>query len=316
MDATNPLVSVIIPNYNHASYLDERIASVLGQTYRNYELIILDDKSTDDSIKVIEKYRSHPKVSHIVINDENSGSTFIQWDRGLSLAKGELIWIAESDDYCAASLLNELVAAYKQHPSCSIVFCMSLWINSEGEPIGERLPDNENVFMNGLEFIKRHLSYESFISNASSAIFPKRLALLCDKAYMEYRAGGDRRFWIEMAESGDVCFVRKQLNYFRRHEQSVTKKRNHDGIAVKEAKRTFDYLNSKGYLGTILRVCVLSFYRERVFTMNINSEDTRKELFSTWGCTPLNKYPSHLINTSRLFLVAVRRKLMKVLRLR
>ena len=93
-------VSIIVPNYNHEKYLDERIQSILNQTYQDFEIIILDDCSTDNSKFVIEKFRNNEHVSHIVYNEQNSGSTFKQWERGFELAKGELIWIAESDDSC------------------------------------------------------------------------------------------------------------------------------------------------------------------------------------------------------------------------
>ena len=92
------LVSIIIPNYNHAKFLDERIQSVLNQTYQNFELIILDDKSSDNSVEVINQYKDDPRVSSIIINKDNSGSTFKQWYKGIEIAKGEIIWIAESDD--------------------------------------------------------------------------------------------------------------------------------------------------------------------------------------------------------------------------
>ena len=105
----NPLVSVIIPNYNHAKYLRQRINCILQQTYKNIEIIILDDKSTDNSIDVIKEYESNPFVCKIVLNEQNSGSTFIQWNKGFSLAKGDLIWISESDDFCENTLLQTLV---------------------------------------------------------------------------------------------------------------------------------------------------------------------------------------------------------------
>ena len=76
------MVSVIIPNYNHAKYLEERIDSVLNQSYKDFEVIVLDDYSTDNSKEVINKYAGHPKVSHIILNEENSGSTFKQWHKG------------------------------------------------------------------------------------------------------------------------------------------------------------------------------------------------------------------------------------------
>ena len=96
-----PFVSVIIPNYCHAKYLDQRIQSVLNQTYQNFEVIILDDCSPDGgaSKAVIEKYRNNSHVSHIVYNENNSGSPFKQWKKGADMAQGELLWIAESDDY-------------------------------------------------------------------------------------------------------------------------------------------------------------------------------------------------------------------------
>lgn len=86
-------VSVIIPNYCHAAYLEQRIDSVLSQTYQDFEVIILDDNSPDDGLSrmVIEKYRENLSESHIVYNEENSGCTFEEYDKGISFAEGEYI---------------------------------------------------------------------------------------------------------------------------------------------------------------------------------------------------------------------------------
>ncbi|MGL4332344.1 MAG: glycosyltransferase family 2 protein, partial [Bacteroidales bacterium] len=117
------MVSVIIPNYNHAKYLNERIDSIINQTFQDFEIIILDDKSSDESKIIIEHYRDHPKVSHIVINKQNSGSPFIQWKKGIDLAKGDLIWIAESDDCAAPTFLEECVNHLVNNTDT--VFCFS-----------------------------------------------------------------------------------------------------------------------------------------------------------------------------------------------
>ena len=73
--------SVIVPNYNHGAFLEERIQSILNQTYPHYELILLDDASSDSSRSMIESYRSHPRVKAIDINTVNSGSVFLQWQK-------------------------------------------------------------------------------------------------------------------------------------------------------------------------------------------------------------------------------------------
>ena len=114
-------VSVIIPNYCHARFLNRRIDSVLNQTYDDFEVIILDDCSTDNSRDIIETYRHHPRVSHIVYNEKNSGSTFVQWDKGFELAQGQYIWIAESDDEAAPTFLEECVTQLEKHPSAKAI---------------------------------------------------------------------------------------------------------------------------------------------------------------------------------------------------
>ena len=122
MVSNHPLVSIIIPNYNHARFLDERMTSVLEQTYQHIEVIILDDCSTDNSREVIEKYRSNPKVSKIVFNDTNSGSPFKQWYKGFQLCKGEIVWIAESDDSCEPTFLESLVPCFADE-HVAFAFC-------------------------------------------------------------------------------------------------------------------------------------------------------------------------------------------------
>jgi len=107
-------VSVIIPNYNHSKFLRKRINSVLDQTFQKFEVIILDDCSSDNSKEIIEEYRFNNKISHIVYNDINSGSTFKQWEKGIQLAIGDLIWIAESDDWCEPNFLSILVNAFSK----------------------------------------------------------------------------------------------------------------------------------------------------------------------------------------------------------
>ena len=294
MNKQDIFVSVIIPNYNHAQYLDERIQSVLNQTYQNFELIILDDVSTDNSLEVIEKYRNNPHVSHVIINKENSGSTFKQWYKGISVAKGELIWIAESDDSCALNQLEILVNNYLRTPQCAISACWSIHINQSGKVIGRKKCSKGYKMYESTDFIKKFMFAHSYIENAGQAIFPKRLFYEIDKSYMNFKACGDLLFWIEIARLGNVCFERRQLNLFRRYEGVVSDKKMRDGTSLKESKRIVDYLINNGYLKGFRLKVALGFYWDKIFLGHFNNESIRQELKRLWH-TPKHWLCSYVI---------------------
>lgn len=254
---TNPHVSVIIPNYNHAKYLDERIQSVLNQTYQNFELIILDDCSSDNgaSKAVIEKYRKNQHVSRIIYNEKNSGSTFKQWHKGLKLAKGELIWIAESDDSCENTLLEKLIqTCVGEHVVFS--FCKSVVVDEHDNKAVHRLQKNmkDSFALDGTSFIKQYMCGVNSVVNASSVVFSRENALGLDTQYMNLKGEGDWLFWIELAEKGCVCFVNEALNFFRQHSSNTTKKSVKQGADLIEHKVLYNYLVRRGYFSIFSKV--------------------------------------------------------------
>src|SRR6266403_3876930 len=109
-DAPHPRVSVVVPNYNHARFLRQRLDSIVGQTFQDFELILLDDCSTDESQSILREYATDSRV-RLEFNEKNSGSTFKQWNKGARLARGKYVWIAESDDYADEGLVERLVRA-------------------------------------------------------------------------------------------------------------------------------------------------------------------------------------------------------------
>lgn len=159
-----PLVSVIIPNYNHASYLKQRIESVLHQTFQDFELIILDDCSTDQSKTIIESYRNHHKVSHVLYNQQNSGSVFKQWIKGIELCQGDYVWIAESDDYASEFFLQETLSALQNDASLGMVFTKSQAVNEKGETINNTWDAKENS-------IKKLASFGNVINKENAPLF-------------------------------------------------------------------------------------------------------------------------------------------------
>ena len=280
-----PLVSVIIPNYNHARYLDERIQSVLNQTFQDFEVIILDDCSPDDgaSRNVIERYRNNPHVSHIVYNDVNSGSPFKQWHKGIELAKGDLIWLAESDDSCDHHLLEKLIRGFEQADTV-FSFCRSCIYDTCGRKKKFR---NQSVFkesfcLPGNEFVSKYLMRHQNVANASSVVFKKGAALAIDKQYLNMRGPGDWLFWIELSELGSVSFIDEELNYFRLHDTNTTYKLMKSGVSQIETLIIFNYLMAKFQVSWIrkfsLRLSFMSEYQEHKYA----NEEIRSMVLQRW----------------------------------
>jgi len=280
------LVSVIVPNYNHAKYLDQRIQSILNQTYQNFELIILDDKSPDEgaSRRVIEKYRDNPHVSHIVYNEENSGSTFKQWDKGINLSKGELIWIAESDDFCEPTLLEVLVREFERDEKLTLAYTLLQKVDAEGTPIPYLCRTPRGVTrLDGYDYIRRYMTTCNHCANASAVVFKKSVYNQIDKQYTTYKAAGDMLFWIEIAEKGHVAIVNQRLNYFRQHPVKVTTNSSRLGVNSLEFKRTYDYICHHFNFSSKRRHLMIDHAFYLIMKRELSSEQIRKDILDDWN---------------------------------
>ena len=280
------LVSVIVPNYCHARFLDQRIQSILNQTFKSFELIILDDCSPDDgaSSTIIEKYRDNPHVSHILYNEVNSGSPFKQWDKGINLAKGELIWIAESDDYCESTFLETLVSEFKRDENLTLAYTLVKRVDAEGKLIRDLCISPFGVTrLSGKDYINKYMTLGNHCRNASACLFKKAAYEQTDKQYMTYKAGGDMLFWVEIAEHGNVVIINKVLSYFRFHDQRVTPKSSKNGVIMFEYKRTIDHIIQMGIISEKRKKLMIDYVHYKLLTGKYESEDLRDELFRYWN---------------------------------
>jgi glycosyltransferase involved in cell wall biosynthesis len=276
------MISVIIPNYNHGKYLVQRIESVLNQTYRNFEVIILDDCSTDNSRDVIESYRGHEKITKIVYNNENSGSTFRQWNKGLELASGEWIWYAESDDWCELNFLESLMDGLKRsQQSLSMIFCNTFQIQEE--EIVYRTDFNKlHHEHDGNAFISKYMLRDNKIMNASMALFNKEVAKNISKEWIEFRLCGDWLFWIFLMKDNQILEVGKVLNYFRKHNESVSSSNNPEKIILpyKEKPRFWEILKDKNIISEYSYIRLVVKYWESVIFSDAHSTKEKKHFLS------------------------------------
>jgi len=229
-------VSVIVPNFNYARYLAERIKTIVDQNYPIYEIIILDDASNDDSVQLLNKIISKMSVEcRLVVNESNSGKPFVQWLKGVELAQGDYIWIAEADDLSDPGFLDEVLKPFKD-PSVVMSYCQSKQIDSKGTILCNDYLDyvndvstkkwKEYYVTNGLDEIRTCLAVKNTIPNVSAVVFEKKTLLYALKERIDeiktFQVAGDWMTYIYMLEHGKIAYSPKSLNLHRRHQNSVT----------------------------------------------------------------------------------------------
>lgn len=250
-----PKVSVIIPNYNHAPFLRQRIDSVLEQTFTDFEVILLDDCSTDNSVQILEEYAQ--KHSHVTFypNTKNTGSTFAQWNKGVQLAKGDYVWIAESDDFCAPNLLETLVPLLDENPNVGLAFAQSFIVDERGKKINNFIENYKFIYddferwqsdfiVNGQKECTDYLIFSNTIPNASGALMRKSVYQNCGGAETGWRLNGDWFFYIKMLLQSDLAFSAKPLNYFRQHQQTQRYKAKTNHVVFDEIIYTLEFVEN------------------------------------------------------------------------
>jgi glycosyltransferase involved in cell wall biosynthesis len=250
-----PKVSVIVPNYNHAPYLSERLDSILDQTYNDLELIIIDDASTDESHRILTRYYSKPRVQ-IIVNNRNSGAAFPQWNRGIARAKGDYVWIAESDDSAHPRFLETLVPLLDENSQIGLAYCQSRLINREGIGIGDSLnwtidldPERwKSDFVNdGRDEIRNYLIYKNTIPNASAVVARRSVLNRTLPVDISFKLCGDWMHWGKVLLQTDLAYVARPLNNWRL-ESSNSRLRAPGIVEWNEGQAVIRYLTTElGY---------------------------------------------------------------------
>lgn len=226
-----PLVSVIIPNYNHSQFLEQRIESVLCQDFRSFELLILDDASTDNSVDIIKDYAKRYGFRYF-INNNNSGSPFAQWLKGINLSNGKYIWIAESDDYADSAFLSKILLRLEDDPELMLGYCQSYYINDQSRIIGSALKWTDPIDVDRWKYdyindgrleSLNYLSARNTIPNASAVVFRKS-AFPANSDIANMKLCGDWITWGRIIRKGKIYFCAEHLNYFRVHQNTVRAK--------------------------------------------------------------------------------------------
>jgi len=230
-------VSVAVPNYNYAQYLEQRLTSIFSQSYPVFEVTFVDDGSSDASLAVaLRVARQAGRQIKVVRNQVNSGNVFHQWQQSCAVSRGDWLWVAEADDSATPMFLEKLVDS-AQADTC-MVFCDSaqIGVNSEHLSKSYRYYLDEispslfarDFIMPSQEFAAVAMATKNAILNVSSALFRKDLITdvlhELDEDLNEYTLVGDWRVYLALLlrENMSIAYIAESLNIHRRHQNSVT----------------------------------------------------------------------------------------------
>lgn len=203
-----PLVSVIVPCYNGEKYIKETIEGILNQSYKNIEIIVMDGKSKDNTLKVLEPYKD--KIT--IISEKDKGQTNAI-NKGFALSKGEIIGWIGSDDILLPHDVEMVVEEFLKDKNVCLVYGDVQYIDEKGQVLGRYsrpnlsreslLKDNPSVVQPGSFFRKAHLDKCGILNED----------LIC---VMDYD------IWLRILEHGQIKYIPTYLAQFRLHEDSKT----------------------------------------------------------------------------------------------
>jgi glycosyltransferase involved in cell wall biosynthesis len=202
-----PLVSIITPTYNRASYLQETIESVLHQTYHNIEYIVLDDGSTDNSQEILAKYGDRLTwETHLNMGEQRTVN------KGWSKASGEFVMVVNSDDPVLPSLVESAVAVMQAHPEALVVYPDWYGINEKSSIIHEyRLRDYDYLEMVG--FWLCYVGPGALMRHVALEIAPERTT--------KYHYVSDYEYWLRLGLHGSFIHLGESLATHRTHGDSA-----------------------------------------------------------------------------------------------
>jgi len=210
-------LSVVMANYNHGRILGQAVKEILSQSFSPYEVIIIDDGSTDDSIKVIERIaRENPNANiKFLRNNQNQGAVY-SFNRGLREASGQYIYFAAADDTVFPGFFENSMRLLAKYPNAGLCSLMMKTICADGTNVRMPLknPSPVECYLNPVECLRLLRQYDSWMGG-NSCIYRRDVVLECGGYLPELGPTCDIFLGMLVALKYGVCFIPKQLAGFR-----------------------------------------------------------------------------------------------------
>lgn len=202
--APPPRVSVVIPTYNAAGFVDAAIASVGAQGFRDLEIILIDDASQDDTVVRAEAALRATGLPHLVLPQDRNGGPAVARNRGVAAARGTYIAFLDADDVWLPGKIAAQVRIMDADPRVTLCGCQATWVSSDGEavePLFQNLPDR-------LPQGWKRLLWHCYVATPCAMVRRDDLGIAPFDPRM--RIGEDRELWIKLAHNGTVALVQEE----------------------------------------------------------------------------------------------------------
>ncbi len=220
---SKPKVSLIMPNYNYAQYLEAALTSVVNQTYTNFELILIDDASTDSSLEVIEPFLAKHSFIHLICHKKNQGM-FKSCQEGLEKAQGQYVTFTSSDDLLLPSFLEKKVTVLDRYPDVGLCFSRASYFNSD-EPVKLYTPILQTTYpemkLSRKALIHQMKQYRMWIPG-NTVLSRKSLFKKYGGFDSNYYSLTDWFLWLKIAFLHGAYFLPETLAIQRNHNNSMS----------------------------------------------------------------------------------------------
>jgi glycosyltransferase involved in cell wall biosynthesis len=246
----SPMVSVCIPTYNYGQFVAETVDSVLAQTYRDIEILVVDNCSTDNTFDVLRPYIDEGRIRY-VCNDTNLGMVG-NWNRCIELARGRYVKILCADDLLEASALEESVAMFEKHSGVAVVAFSRTIVDNGLKPLRIARYAVRSGIVPGSEAVRRCFLCGNLIGEPTAVMFRH-----CDAERgfnPEYRQIVDLEMWMHLLGRGDMAFISTPLCKIRQHEEQLTKESVRTFVIVEDEKLLYRDYSVKPFIGDSLLV--------------------------------------------------------------
>jgi len=274
-------ISVCIPTFNGADYIRQAIHSVLEQDYQDYEIIVVDNASTDQTAAIVDSIRLLPGGDRIRVygNDQNIGLAG-NLNKCLEYARGEYIKFLCVDDLLLAGCLGKMAAGLDTHPNVTVVCGGRLAVNKTGESLGFRRYAPRTAVVSGYKVISRCLFIGNLIGEPTAVMFRKRDLVSHFREDLPQLM--DIEMWFRLLEQGDLLSLKDPLCAIRIHDAQMTQANIRSGQLISDNVKVFDDYSRKEYVRTtfllVIRHKLLMTYRVWISRKFISNEKRNRIL--------------------------------------